>query len=162
MITFKKIGFKKISLTCLLIHIVLSVFDWLNYKYKISHLHTISFELQLNSVLYLPVTCILRYDSWFWNLSRTIFTKSDRHVYRDPDYMMTEEEGKIKHMHRDSYVMMLRDMRQRRMNRIKAKWVHLNLILHITYCIVLPWLWYCIPYTISKPLSPPQFLHTAY
>ncbi|XP_052708553.1 cilia and flagella-associated protein 47-like isoform X1 [Crassostrea angulata] len=52
---------------------------------------------------------------------KTIFTKSDRHVYRDPDYMLTEEEGQIKHSHRDSYVMMLREMRQKRMNRIKSR-----------------------------------------
>lgn len=52
---------------------------------------------------------------------RTIFTQSNRHAYTDPDYMMTEEEGRIKHSHRDSYVMMLREMRQKRLNRIKAK-----------------------------------------
>lgn len=64
--------------------------------------------------------CDLNYD-YFSLLCRTIFTKSDRHVYRDPDYMLTEEEGQIKHSHRDSYVMMLREMRQKRMNRIKSR-----------------------------------------
>lgn len=71
-------------------------------------------------------------DLWLvlW-LCRTIFTKSDRHVYRDPDYMLTEEEGQIKHSHRDSYVMMLREMRQKRMNRIKARYLNHDASIHL-------------------------------
>ncbi|KAK3096977.1 hypothetical protein FSP39_005325 [Pinctada imbricata] len=51
----------------------------------------------------------------------TIFTRHDRHGYVDPDYMLTEEEGQLKYTHRDSYVAMLREMRQNRLNRIKSR-----------------------------------------
>jgi hypothetical protein len=54
---------------------------------------------------------------------RTIFTRSDRHTYVDPDYALNEEEGLVKNSHRDSYIAMLREMRQNRLNKIKSKWV---------------------------------------
>ncbi|XP_071134806.1 cilia- and flagella-associated protein 47-like isoform X3 [Mytilus edulis] len=55
------------------------------------------------------------------NTYKTIFTKADRHTYIDPDYAHNEEEGQMKNSHRDSYVAMLREMRQNRLNKIKSK-----------------------------------------
>lgn len=62
--------------------------------------------------------CLLIYCSLFF---RTIFTRSDRHTYVDPDYALNDEEGLAKNSHRDSYVAMLREMRQNRLNKIKSK-----------------------------------------
>lgn len=52
---------------------------------------------------------------------RTIFTKTKRHNYVDPDYALnlTEEANKVNH--RNSYVGMLRQMRQNRLNQLKSR-----------------------------------------
>lgn len=52
---------------------------------------------------------------------KTIFTRSSRHTYIDPDYAHIDDENIKKWKHRDSYVQLLREMRERRSDKKKAK-----------------------------------------
>ncbi|XP_021363645.1 cilia- and flagella-associated protein 47-like isoform X2 [Mizuhopecten yessoensis] len=52
---------------------------------------------------------------------KTIFTKTKRHNYVDPDYALNLSEEANKVNHRNSYVGMLRQMRQNRLNQIKSR-----------------------------------------
>lgn len=56
---------------------------------------------------------------FFW---RTIFTRTQRHTYIDPDYAHVDDDDLKKWRHRDSYVQLLRDMKEKRLNKKKAKY----------------------------------------
>lgn len=63
------------------------------------------------------------------SLCRTIFTRERRHTYIDPDYAYVDDDDVKRFKHRDSYVQLLREMKQIRLNRKKVKYVALLIYL---------------------------------
>ncbi|XP_053397416.1 cilia- and flagella-associated protein 47-like isoform X4 [Mercenaria mercenaria] len=51
----------------------------------------------------------------------TIFTRTKRHTYIDPDYAHIDDDDVKKWRHRDSYVQLIREMKERRMNKKKRR-----------------------------------------
>ncbi|XP_052240686.1 cilia- and flagella-associated protein 47-like isoform X3 [Dreissena polymorpha] len=51
---------------------------------------------------------------------KTIFTRTKRHTYVDPDYAHIDDEEVKKWKHRDSYMQLIREMKERRLNKKKA------------------------------------------
>ncbi|XP_077977423.1 cilia- and flagella-associated protein 47-like [Glandiceps talaboti] len=54
----------------------------------------------------------------------TIFTKHNRYTYVDPDYAYTDEELNDKKAHRDMYVNYIKDLREKRVCKEKAREFH--------------------------------------
>ncbi|XP_052808119.1 cilia- and flagella-associated protein 47-like isoform X2 [Mya arenaria] len=54
-------------------------------------------------------------------MSGTIFTRTKRHTYIDPDYAHIDDDNVKQWKHRDSYVQLIREMKDRRLNKKKAR-----------------------------------------
>ncbi|KAL4233464.1 hypothetical protein ACF0H5_008145 [Mactra antiquata] len=52
---------------------------------------------------------------------KTIFTRTKRHTYVDPDYAHVDDDDIKKWKHRDSYVQLIREMKERRISKKKAR-----------------------------------------
>ena len=52
---------------------------------------------------------------------RTIFTRANRHTYVDPDYAFVDDDDVKRFRHKDSYVQLLREMKENRLNRKRAR-----------------------------------------
>ena len=57
---------------------------------------------------------------------RTIFTKTERHTYVDPDYAYDEGELSDVMSHKNKYNDYLKECRDKRVSKIKAKWVQVT------------------------------------
>ena len=52
---------------------------------------------------------------------RTVFTRSERHTYVDPDYAFTDEEADAIMTHKQYYTDFIDYLRETRKNKIRAK-----------------------------------------
>ena len=56
---------------------------------------------------------------------RTIFTRTNRHTYVDPDYAYVDDDDVNRFRHRDSYVQLLREMKENRLNKKRARYINI-------------------------------------
>ena len=82
------------------------------------HMPILHFLLGGNDVVTLEI-----WQETFYFYFRTIFTKSERHKFVDPDYSYTDGELTDRHAHRNKYINLFRELRDRRINKQKTKYV---------------------------------------